>query len=391
VVCSFLLEPGPLAAVLVAPFVVTVALVAAGAARQAGPLLFWRRMDVVRAAAHGWAMVAAGSLVVSRLGWTPFGQTEPIVELTAVHYLYAGVAAITLAGWTGRVLPLVLTGIAPPFVALGFLTGSALPQVGGALVMALGVCATAVAQLSDVFERARPAGSRVLLAVSSLSIWVPMVLAVAWAAGQHWNVPAFSIPAMARTHGAVNAAGFVLCGLAARRSERRSLELARQLEVSSDAEITYDNVGRTLADPSLPCQTRSLGQGTDVFDAAVRRLQLWTPQRRIGARILPTDQSPRLGATILLDLRLGPLSITVPNRIVAVVDEPRRWGFAYGTLPGHHERGEESFVVTHHADDSVTATITVDARPASTIARFGAPLVRCLQRAAIRRYLEALA
>ncbi len=45
-----------------------------------------------------------------------------------------------------------------------------------------------------------------------------MVLAVAWAAGQHWHVPALSIPDMARTHGIANALAFVLCGLLAARS-----------------------------------------------------------------------------------------------------------------------------------------------------------------------------
>jgi hypothetical protein len=40
-----------------------------------------------------------------------------------------------------------------------------------------------------------------------------MVLAVTWAAAQHWNVPALDIPAMARIHGSMNAVGFVGCGL----------------------------------------------------------------------------------------------------------------------------------------------------------------------------------
>jgi hypothetical protein len=51
------------------------------------------------------------------------------------------------------------------------------------------------------------------LGAVSVAIWVPMVLAVAWASGQHWDVPALSIPDMARTHGLVNALAFVLCGL----------------------------------------------------------------------------------------------------------------------------------------------------------------------------------
>jgi hypothetical protein len=48
-----------------------------------------------------------------------------------------------------------------------------------------------------------------------------MVLAVAWAAGQHWDVPLLSVPDMVRTHGAANALGFVLCGLLARRIDPR--------------------------------------------------------------------------------------------------------------------------------------------------------------------------
>ena len=42
------------------------------------------------------------------------------------------------------------------------------------------------------------------------------LLAVAWAAGQHWNVPVLSIDDMARTHGLANALAVVQCGLLAR-------------------------------------------------------------------------------------------------------------------------------------------------------------------------------
>jgi hypothetical protein len=58
---------------------------------------------------------------------------------------------------------------------------------------------------------------RLLLAVSGLAVWAPMALAVAWAAGQHWDVPALSIPAMVRWHGLPNAVGFVVAGLLAGR------------------------------------------------------------------------------------------------------------------------------------------------------------------------------
>jgi len=52
--------------------------------------------------------------------------------------------------------------------------------------------------------------------VAASATWVPMVLAVSWAAANHWlGVPALSVPEMARTHGVVNAVGFVIAGLVA--------------------------------------------------------------------------------------------------------------------------------------------------------------------------------
>jgi uncharacterized protein (UPF0548 family) len=389
--CSFLLEEGALAGVLVLPLVLLALAMTAKTVQQRGPLLFWSRLDVVHVAACGWVLVAAGSLVVSRIGLTPFGLREPIIELTAVHYLYAGVAALVLAGWTHRSLPVVLTAVAPPIIAVGFLTEHPIPQVGGAVVLTLGVYATATLQLRDALERARPVSQRSLLVLSGLSVWAPMVLALAWASGQHWRIPVLSIPDMARTHGAANALGFVICGLLARRPERRARELAARLERAATAPLTYEGVGVTLTEECTDRTTRVLGRGREVFDEAVRRLETWAPQTNLGATVLPTGVEPRPGVTILVDLKLGPIAIAVPNRIVAVVDEPDRWGFAYGTLRGHHECGEESFVVRHHPDDTVTACIAVDAGPASIPARAAAPIVRRLQRIAIRRYLDTLA
>lgn len=168
-----------------------------------------------------YALVAAGALFISRLGGHPLDLREPIIELTAVHYTYAGAAAMSLAlaAGPGRRADAarILTAAAPLVVATGFVTHAALPQVGGAVLMALGVFLTATLHLRAAAQRRTPSAGRVLLAVSGLAIWIPMALAVAWAAGQHWNIPALSIPAMARTHGVANALGFTVCGLLGRR------------------------------------------------------------------------------------------------------------------------------------------------------------------------------
>jgi hypothetical protein len=173
---------------------------------------------LVRGLAAAWAVVATGSLVTSRLGLEPFGIREPIVELAAVHYLFAGTGAITLAGATGDRWTIGFTAGAPPVVALGFLTGWAVPQVGGAVLMAAGVLAVAAFQLRRAVAGGSRAWRRIGLAVSGLAIWAPMALAIAWAAGQHWDVPALSVPDMVRWHGAPNAVLFVVVGLLATRS-----------------------------------------------------------------------------------------------------------------------------------------------------------------------------
>jgi hypothetical protein len=186
-------------------------------------------LDLAPVLAAAYAGVAGGALAASRLGVVAFDIHEPIVELTVVHYTYAGAAALVLAarafawsaGWSaGRrrwvaTAGLVLTAGAPPGVALGFVTHQAAPPVGGAVALTLGGWCVAAIELRIAADRRGPIASRVLLAVSGVAIWIPMVLAVAWAAGQHWDVPALSIPAMAQNHGLPNALAFVLGGLLA--------------------------------------------------------------------------------------------------------------------------------------------------------------------------------
>lgn len=228
VVVAFACPVGP-AGVLVVPLGLVTACVAVDRVRQVGPLLFWRLHDGAEVLASLFAVVAAGALAVSRSGGSVLGVREPIVELTAVHYIFAGSAALVLARLTlgetgdrggrwaraGRAA-VACTAIAPPVVALGFVTHAAVFQVGGAVLMTLGVWLTAGVHLRRALT-SRPSVAGAFLLVSGLAVWVPMMLAVAWAAGQHWRIPVLSVPDMARTHGLVNALAFVLCGLVGRR------------------------------------------------------------------------------------------------------------------------------------------------------------------------------
>lgn len=92
----------------------------------------------------------------------------------------------------------------------------------------------------------------------------------------------------------------------------------------------------------------------------------------------------------MLTMPLGRRRVRAPVRVVYVLDEPDRVGFAYGTLEGHPASGEESFVVEKRFDESVWLVIRVFSRPASRLYRWGVPFLRVLQRRQMTRYLRAL-
>jgi uncharacterized protein (UPF0548 family) len=89
-------------------------------------------------------------------------------------------------------------------------------------------------------------------------------------------------------------------------------------------------------------------------------------------------------------LGVGPLALRIPCRVVYVIDEPDRQGFAYGTLPGHPESGEEAFVLHREAGNRVRFVITAFSRPATRLAKLGAPVSRQLQHFMTSRYLQTL-
>ncbi|MGW5238854.1 DUF1990 family protein [Monashia sp. NPDC004114] len=126
------------------------------------------------------------------------------------------------------------------------------------------------------------------------------------------------------------------------------------------------------------------------FPAAVDDLMGWRMHEKAGLRVEATDIRARPGTVVVMYLGVGRLALQVPCRVVAVVDEPSRQGFSYGTLPGHPESGEESFVLDHRADGSIQLTVAAVSRPASLPARLGGPLTRAAQAIATRRYLSAL-
>jgi uncharacterized protein (UPF0548 family) len=174
-----------------------------------------------------------------------------------------------------------------------------------------------------------------------------------------------------------------------------SSTLERMVEDLQSAEPTYSDVGGTLAG-TRPDGFHNdhfetmLGEGPDTFQRAVAGLKTWRAHRLPGMRVFPRSQEILSGATVVVTLGTPLAALAVPCRIVSVIDGQTSWGFAYGTLPGHPEQGEEAFLVSIAPDKSVRFEIKAFSRPSDPLVRLFGPIGRAIQKGGTGGYLRAL-
>jgi uncharacterized protein (UPF0548 family) len=77
-------------------------------------------------------------------------------------------------------------------------------------------------------------------------------------------------------------------------------------------------------------------------------------------------------------------------RVIYVIEEPRRVGFALGTVDGSVVSGEESFLVEWTASDEVWLTVRAFDRPVAPLYRLLPPLVKRRRRELFQGYLRAI-
>jgi uncharacterized protein (UPF0548 family) len=130
-----------------------------------------------------------------------------------------------------------------------------------------------------------------------------------------------------------------------------------------------------------------IGSGRTRFDDAAAKVMRWGMLRGAGVRVDATSEVAAVGSEVLVGI--GP--VRAPCRVVYVIDEPDRRGFAYGTLPGHPESGEELFAVRYDpATDEVHAEVAAFSRHATWWSKLGSPVTALMQRVITSRYLTAL-
>jgi uncharacterized protein (UPF0548 family) len=158
---------------------------------------------------------------------------------------------------------------------------------------------------------------------------------------------------------------------------------ARYPEVAVAA-LTYAEVGATESLP-MPAGYHHLRYrrriGAVSLDAAASAVLTFAVHRASGVQMRTDAARAVVGAPVTVIAGIGPLRLAAPCQVVAVYETGERRGFAYGTLPGHPERGEEAFLVSRETDGEVWFEVRAFSRPASLITKLGGPIVPLGQRA----------
>jgi uncharacterized protein (UPF0548 family) len=174
--------------------------------------------------------------------------------------------------------------------------------------------------------------------------------------------------------------------------------ILRFLAAEQGRPFSYPEVGASrLVSPSgynIDHNRIMLGEGHATFAKAVEALKRWKMFKMDWVEIVPKEVPITEGSCVAIIVRhFGFWSLNA-SRIVYVIDEQgplERFGFAYGTLPGHVERGEERFSLEYHSEDnSVWYDLFAFSRPGHLLARLGYPISRRLQRRFATDSLKAM-
>jgi uncharacterized protein (UPF0548 family) len=170
------------------------------------------------------------------------------------------------------------------------------------------------------------------------------------------------------------------------------------LKKAQRSRLSYPEIGASReGDPpgyNVDHHRIQLGFGDAVFNRAVDAVRAWKMFRLSWVELCWPNTPIAQGATVAILVHLSGLWSLNAARIVYVVDETepvRRFGFAYGTLIEHVERGEERFTVERHsADDTVWYDLRAFSRPRHPMAVAAYPLGRWIQKRFARDSLKAM-
>jgi uncharacterized protein (UPF0548 family) len=174
--------------------------------------------------------------------------------------------------------------------------------------------------------------------------------------------------------------------------------IRRFLTVQAKLPFSYAAVGATAQAPPAGYavdRTRiKLGEGEQTFQAAKAALRRWEQFRLGWVEAWSPDAPIQSGEVVAVVARAVGFWWLNCCRIVYVVDDSGpidKFGFAYGTLPGHVESGEERFLIEwDRSDNNVWYDILAFSRPHHFVTRIGQPFVRRMQKRFWRDSAQAM-
>ena len=187
-------------------------------------------------------------------------------------------------------------------------------------------------------------------------------------------------------------------------SEPSEREIAKYISSQAKLPFSYPEVGATKsgsgpgagdstgpAGYTLDHNRVQLGHGGEIYRRAVEALKQWRQFELGWVTLVPHGVKVETGAVVAVKARAGGLWSLNACRVVYVIDEAERFGFAYGTLPDHVERGEERFMIEWQPDDdSVWYDILAFSQPRHLLVRTGFLYARMLQKRFARDSLAVM-
>lgn len=137
-----------------------------------------------------------------------------------------------------------------------------------------------------------------------------------------------------------------------------------------------------------------LGHGREAFERARQAIRDWKMFDLDWIQLCWPDTPIDEGSVVAILFRVFGVWQGGACRIVYTIDEAGdvdRFGFAYATIHGHPECGEERFLVEwNHADDSVWYDLMSYSRPATLLVRLGSWYARRAQKRFALGSLDAM-
>jgi uncharacterized protein (UPF0548 family) len=167
------------------------------------------------------------------------------------------------------------------------------------------------------------------------------------------------------------------------------------LDAEKHLPYSYPEKGRSLEEQPVAGYDNDLniielGQGDAVWLAAKEAVRYWKMFPGEWAYIEPDAPPIFKDETVAMVARVMGLWWLNSCRIVYVIDNEHQFGFAYGTLPGHVECGEELFIVEKDEAGRVRYRLRAFSRPRFWLARLAYPVARAYQRKFVRESKQSM-